>query len=286
MSGSTTITGATASWGTGTQIIADGTNSLITLTNLQSFSGGRSSALIQENGGLILLNSNGIYSISVQLAPTILSAPQSVFTVGSGLTVIYSIAVSTSAPAYFQWYSNSVPIAGGTGSTLVLNNAQPAWSGSGYSVVVSNAYGSATSPVTIPAIPTEPLYTPVSGNGQIQVAPEAASYYLGQTFTLTAVPGRYSAFAGWSDANPNNPRTIVINTNNVYTALFTNTVPPVNIAQAGGQLVVFYPNSGTNYTLMTTTNLATGPWVPATNGVPVTAFAFSNTAPAQFYQLQ
>jgi len=61
--------------------------------------------------------------------------------------------------------------------------------------------------------------------------------------------------------------------------------PPVNIAPAGGQVVVFYPLSGSNYVLQTTTNLATGPWVPATNGVPVISFLFSNTVPAQFFRL-
>jgi len=59
----------------------------------------------------------------------------------------------------------------------------------------------------------------------------------------------------------------------------------VSIAPVGGQVVIFYPLSGSNYVLQTTTNLATGPWVPATNGVSMTAFTFSNTAPAAFYRL-
>jgi hypothetical protein len=60
--------------------------------------------------------------------------------------------------------------------------------------------------------------------------------------------------------------------------------PPVSIASAGGEVIIFYPLSGSNYVLQTATNLA-GPWLPATNGVPVTAFTFSNTAPVQFYRL-
>jgi len=64
-----------------------------------------------------------------------------------------------------------------------------------------------------------------------------------------------------------------------------STPPPISIAPSGGQVVVFYPLSGSNYVLQTTTNLATGPWVPATNGVPAIAFTFTNTAPAQFYRL-
>jgi hypothetical protein len=37
---------------------------------------------------------------------------------------------------------------------------------------------------------------------------------------------------------------------------------------------------------MTTTNLTTGPWVPATNGVSVMAVTFTNTGPGAFFQLQ
>ena len=152
--------------------------------------------------------------------------------------------------------------------------------------MVSNGYGNATSPTSILKIPTESLYTAVNGNGQIQVLPATTNYYLGQAFTLTAVASAYSAFAGWGDAYPGNPRTIVINTNNVYMAIFTNTVPLVGIANSGNALLVFYPPSGTNYTLFTTTNLAAGPWVPATNGVPVAAYLFTNTTSPQFYQLR
>jgi hypothetical protein len=66
----------------------------------------------------------------------------------------------------------------------------------------------------------------------------------------------------------------------------TNTAlaPPVNIVPAGGQVMVFYPQSGSNNVLQTATNL-NGPWVPATSGTPVISILFSNTAPAQFYRL-
>jgi hypothetical protein len=35
-----------------------------------------------------------------------------------------------------------------------------------------------------------------------------------------------------------------------------------------------------------TTNLATGPWWPATSGVPSIAFTFTNNLPAAFFRLQ
>ncbi len=65
----------------------------------------------------------------------------------------------------------------------------------------------------------------------------------------------------------------------------TNT-PPLSVGTTGGQIIILWPASaGTNFTLQTTTNLATGPWVTASNGVPQISFIFSNTAPNTFFRL-
>lgn len=64
----------------------------------------------------------------------------------------------------------------------------------------------------------------------------------------------------------------------------TNPPPSVGIASAGGQMLIYYPLSGSNYVLQTATNV-NGPWVAASNGIPVTAITFSNTAPVQFFRL-
>jgi hypothetical protein len=64
-------------------------------------------------------------------------------------------------------------------------------------------------------------------------------------------------------------------------------LPPLSVGTSGGQIIVLWPASaGTNFTLQTTTNLATGPWVTASNGVPQVSFTFSNTAPAVFFRLR
>jgi hypothetical protein len=70
------------------------------------------------------------------------------------------------------------------------------------------------------------------------------------------------------------------------TIINNNTSPPptVGIASAGGQLLIYYPLAGSNYVLQTATNL-NGPWVTASNGIPVTAVTFSNSAPVQFFRL-
>jgi hypothetical protein len=72
------------------------------------------------------------------------------------------------------------------------------------------------------------------------------------------------------------------------TVTSTNSYPPLTVANAGGgRVIVFWPASGgTNFSLQTTTNLATGPWVPATNGMSAISIIFSNSSPAQFFRLQ
>jgi hypothetical protein len=77
-----------------------------------------------------------------------------------------------------------------------------------------------------------------------------------------------------------------IATQSLSLTLTTTNIPPLAISTAGGQIFVLWPAAaGTNFTLQMTTNLATGPWVPATNGVPQNAFSFSNSAPAVFFRL-
>jgi hypothetical protein len=69
--------------------------------------------------------------------------------------------------------------------------------------------------------------------------------------------------------------------------LVATNIPPLSVATAGGQIMVFWPGSaGTNFNLQMTTNLTTGPWVPATNGVPQVSFAFTNMGSTVFFRLQ
>ena len=71
------------------------------------------------------------------------------------------------------------------------------------------------------------------------------------------------------------------------TVASTNSFPPLTVGTGGGRIILFWPASaGTNFTLETTTNVNTGPWVPATNAIPSVSFVFSNTSPAQFFRLQ
>ena len=65
--------------------------------------------------------------------------------------------------------------------------------------------------------------------------------------------------------------------------------PRLSVASVGNQVILFWPVLATNYVLQTTANLATGPWVPATNGVATVGdqYVLTNNASgaAAFYRL-
>jgi len=59
----------------------------------------------------------------------------------------------------------------------------------------------------------------------------------------------------------------------------------LRIAAAGNQSVLFWPTSGTNLILQSSTNLASTNWTTVTDAVPVIAFTVTNASPARFFRL-
>ncbi len=76
-------------------------------------------------------------------APSITTQPISQ-TVSAGANVSFSVSAEGTPPLVYQWQKNGSPISGANASTLNLSNVQDADAG-GYSVVVGNAAGTATS---------------------------------------------------------------------------------------------------------------------------------------------
>jgi hypothetical protein len=83
-------------------------------------------------------------------------------TVVAGSTVNFSVGASGATLSY-QWRLNGAPIAGATGTTLTLTNAQPPDAGD-YSAVITNYAGSVTSAVgtLIVLVPPGVTLQPVS----------------------------------------------------------------------------------------------------------------------------
>ncbi len=68
------------------------------------------------------------------------------------------------------------------------------------------------------------IFCYTTGSGTIIRSPDKTNYQTGDTVRLTAIPGRYYRFDGWSDGEVAASRTIVIGSQNRYEAVFTKTI--------------------------------------------------------------
>jgi uncharacterized delta-60 repeat protein len=120
--------------------------------------------------------------------PLIITHPTNLFIL-TGLTAQFSVTASGTAPLFYQWRFNGVNLAGATNNPISITNAQAVNAGL-YSVVVSNAAGTATSSNASLTLGTLPFLT---------VAPPAAQTNLvgdNTNFTVTA-SGTAPLFYQW-----------------------------------------------------------------------------------------
>src|SRR5262245_60270163 len=117
--------------------------------------------------GAFTMTSNSIV-FEVFGPPVIASQPQSVTALMGG-TANFSVAVNNSPGLGYQWFKDGVAIAGATGASLTINNAQGADIGS-YTVVVSNGAGNATSDAAKLSIAAVALinHAPVLNSGVLE----------------------------------------------------------------------------------------------------------------------
>ena len=136
------------------------TNVTLTLTNLQ-FSDSNYYRLVVTNyaslGGVNYAFTNAVWPV------TAITAQPANRTVNEGGSASFSVAAS-SLQLRYQWLFNGVPIADATNTTLTLNNLLAAQAG-GYSALVTNLVGSATSQVAsltvlFRPVLSEPEYLP------------------------------------------------------------------------------------------------------------------------------
>ena len=90
--------------------------------------------------------------------PTISSQPQNL-TVAQGSNATFSVSLNGTAPFSYQWRFGGGDLAGATQSAYTRTNAQPADAG-GYSVCVTNSFGSVTSSVANLTVIVPPTINP------------------------------------------------------------------------------------------------------------------------------
>jgi hypothetical protein len=135
--------------------------------------------------------------LTVLAPPTITTQPQNQ-AVNQGNTATFTVSATGTAPLSYQWQWYGTNLAGATSSNLVLNNVTTNQSGP-YTVVVTNAYGTATSQV---ALLTVSAVFQAGGLSPIwKLAPGSRSY-----LTINSLPNERGVAY-----NPANGHLLVIN---------------------------------------------------------------------------
>jgi hypothetical protein len=174
---------------------------------------------------------------SVALPPVITQAPQPPSEPYVGSLITFSVWADGPGTLSYQWYTNGAPLAGQTltNLTLTLSLSDSAT----YSVIVTNAYGSATSSVVLNVLPLPAL----------TIAPSAETRWIGSplSFTPTDLDSNEQFTFQWSlngvpipGANQSSyTATAASNTAGTYTLLISNS--EVSLLSAPATLSVLTP---------------------------------------------
>ena len=219
----------TYQWNCNGTNLAGATNTLLTLTNIQTAAAASYSVVVSNNYGSA---TSAVATLTVYLPTTITTQPQSQGA-PQGQNVAFSVGVSGTGPFTYQWYFGTSALGGPQTATNSINNVGPGSAGS-YSVVVTGAGGSVTS---VPAI----LIVYVLPG--IQNQPQNQTVLQGQTATFTVVTnnnGTPPFSYQWNVNGTNTVDGLSISGSTNATLTLSNVQP----AQAGNVFVVITNNAG------------------------------------------
>ena len=134
-------------------VLTNATDSTLTITNVQSGNVGNYSVVVSNLAGGIMSTNAFLTINNTPVAPVFSSVPASQVVLVGG-TVSFSAVANGTAPIFYQWNKNSVPISGAISSTLNVTNVQLSDSGSSYTVTASNSVNSVTSTTAILTVTT------------------------------------------------------------------------------------------------------------------------------------
>ena len=135
-------------WQKNNTAISGATTSTYTIASAQSGDAGNYNVVVSNSAGSITSNTATLTVTTSPVAPTITAQPQSQ-TASAGSTATFSVTASGTTPFTYQWSKDGAALSGATQQTLTISNVQAANAGN-YTVVVTNAAGSATSnPATL-----------------------------------------------------------------------------------------------------------------------------------------
>gem|GEM_PF-859890 len=148
-------------WYFGSNVVASGTNNILTIKNVQFSQAGDYSVIVKNTNGKV---TQKVGTLTVYIPPQVVKNPISA-SVSVGETITLTSSFSGTGTLTYQWYKNATIMLGATNATLVISNATVSASGE-YSVLATSPYGSVLSdsatvvvnklPSTLATITTQP----------------------------------------------------------------------------------------------------------------------------------
>lgn len=153
--------------------IPGATDATYSTNNVQVADSGAQFSCLVTNAYGVALSSNAVLTVLPGVPAAITMQPASI-TVAVGGTASFSVGASGTPPLSYSWQRNGLPIAGATSSFYSTNNVALADSGTQFSCLVSNAFGTALSSNATLTVFNPPgpvfltgnyLYLPINSNG-------------------------------------------------------------------------------------------------------------------------
>ncbi len=200
----------------------------------------------------IIFNEVQVKYVAAATPPSVATGPQdqSIFTTQSAT---FSVVADGSPPFAYQWlYNNTTVLTNQTNSTLTINNAQLSDTG-GYSVIVSNAFGSA-----------------LSDTAELTVTTPTAPIIVTQPQGLTVLPGQSTSFNVVAGGSAPFTYQWYYNTNTSLAGATSDTLTLTNIqpAAAGTYSVVVSNFVGVTNSSFAVLSVNTNPVAPAFTSPP------------------
>ena len=181
-----------------TNRLTNATSATLTINDLQFSDAGGYSVIVTNIAGSVTSVVAQLTVTNTETPPFITVQPQDK-TVAQGQSVNFSVTAGGKVPLFYQWYFNDTTLlADQTNALLTLTNVSPADEG-GYSVTITNAFGSTNSAVATLTVDTNaaPDFSPIgfcNQGGTITGGAGGPTAYVGSEAELQTYSQVYSPY--------------------------------------------------------------------------------------------
>ncbi len=229
----------TLQWQTNGVTVLGATNSSLTLNTVPSAYDGLSVSVIATNPAGSTTNSA---TLSVIVTPVITPQPTGQ-SVNVGATAIFTSGATGVPTPTLQWYKNNTSIAGQTGGTLTIPNAQGTNIAS-YKLVASNAAGSVTSSVVTLTVSSTTLVstTLAPANGATSVGYDTPLYITFNAPISIINSGKIRIYNATNSTTPVDTIDMSSNSAVISSGIgITNNIQPHSLFAGDSQVINYFP---------------------------------------------